>query len=689
MYQMRSMIPALLGLLLVTTPGLRAQQSPPEPLAERDVEFPEFVERTLSNGARLIVVPQDEVPFLTLNLVVPGGSTADPEGREGTASFVAQLLNRGTADRSAAEFAEELDYLGAVISASASNEWSTISLATLTSTLDAGLELLAEVVLQPAFDPAEVELLRTRSLSGLQVELSQASALASREFTRVLYGEHPYGRLETQASLEAISRDDVATFHNTWYRPDGALFVVAGAVDADDISARLEDAFRGWTPAARPDLASAAPPQRARPEIVLVHKPGTVQAEVRVGHLMPGGDFDGYTALSVANQVLGGGASGRLFKVLREERGYTYGVYSNVSRGRQASRFQASMAVRTEVAGEAVAELLDLIEELRGETLPADELADTQSFLTGVFPLQIETPQQVASQVTTSRLLGLPEDAIETYRARVSALDTAQVRGAAEEFIRPEQLAIVVAGDALALRDQLAALGSVRIVDPEGNALTLDDLAPRGASQSFDLSGLMPMTLTYDVLLQGTAMGQATRTLETTDEGWQLTSVTNLGPQTITQSVVVDQSLGFVSASSEAAMGAQSMTLDAAREGARIVGSAAAMGQEQQIDFEAAPDVIVADALELALWVADLSEGLVIEVPVASLQTGGVENVTLEVVGIEEITVPAGTFQAWRVEASGSQPQTIWLSSEAPHVPVRIAPAAQPIALELSSITGH
>ena len=684
----RTLASAMVLMALGFSPmAASAQQAPPEPLEIREVEFPEFDERTLSNGARLIVVPQNEVPFVTLNLVLPAGSVADPEGREGTASFVAQLLERGTSRRSAEEFAEAVDFLGASLGASASDEWTTVTLAALSSTLDEGLALLAEMVLEPAFADAELELLRTRSLSGLQVELSQASALASREFTRVLYGAHPYGRLETRASLEGITHADVLAFHDTWYRPEGALFVVAGAVDADAIAASLEQAFADWTPGGVPAVAFADAPTRSRPEIVLVHKAGTVQAEVRVGHLLPGGDFDEATALSVANQVLGGGASGRLFKVLREERGYTYGAYSNVSRARRASRLTASMAVRSEVAGEAIAELLDLVEQLREEPLPADELSDTQSYLTGVFPLQIETPQQVASQVTNNRLLGLPEDAIETYRSRVLALDTATVRGAAERYIRPEQLAIIVAGDAAVLQPQLAALGSVRIVDAEGNALTMADLAPKAASQSFDLSGLQPISLTYDVLLQGQAFGEAVRSLEQVDEGWRLSSVTNIGPQSINQQVIVDMNLGFVSASSEAAMGAQSMTMNASRDGDRIKGNAAAMGQEQAIDFAASPDLIISDALELALWVATLEPGAEISLPVGVLQSGTTENVTLTVAAREEVTVPAGTFDAWRVEVAGSQPQTLWVRVDAPQIPLRITSAAQPIALELKQIS--
>jgi zinc protease len=545
---------------------------------------------------------------------------------------------------------------------------------------------MADVVVNPTFPEEEVELLRTRSLSGLQVALSQAATLANREFTRVLYGDHAYGRLETPATLEAVSRADVAAYHDTWFTPDGALFVVAGAVDADDVARRLEEAFAGWTPTGVPTVDFGAAPTRTRPEVVIVHQPGTVQAEIRVGHLLPGGDFDGYTALSVANQILGGRPSGRLFEVLREERGYTYDATSTVARARRASRFRASMAVRNEVAGEAVQELLNQVEKIRSDALPADELSDTKSFLTGIFPLQIETPQQVASQVTTNRLLGLPEDDIETYRSRVSALDTATVREAAAEYIRPERLAVVVAGDATQLQPQLAALGQVRIVDPQGQAIAMADLAPKAASERFDLTGLEPLELTYDVLVQGNAVGEMSQTLERVDDAWRLASNTALGPQTVEQEVVVDDGLVFRTASVTMQAGPQTVTIDASREGERVVGTMQAGPQSQEIDFQAADDVLVSDALDLALRVVELEAGKELAVPVANLQSGSVENVTVTVVGREEITVPAGTFDAWKVEVGGAQAQTIWLRDAFPHIPVRLAPRAQPVELQLKTV---
>jgi hypothetical protein len=268
----------------------------------------------------------------------------------------------------------------------------------------------------------------------------------------------------------------------------------------------------------------------------------------------------------------------------------------------------------------------------------------------------------------------------------VSALDTAAVRSAAQEYIRPEELVVVVAGDATQLQPQLAALGQVRIVNPEGTPLTMADLAPRGASERFDLTALEPMELTYDVVVQGNAVGQMEQTLERVDGAWRLASDMALGPQNISQSVVVDDALVFRTASMTMQAGPQTMTIEAAREGGRVVGTMEAGPQSQEIDFQAGDDVVVADALDLALRVAELAEGKEITVPLANLQTGSVENVTVTVVGREEITVPAGTFEAWKVEVGGAQAQTIWLRDAFPHVPLRLAPQAQPVEIQLSAV---
>lgn len=669
--------------------AVAAQQAPPAPLPMGEVQFPDFEERTLANGARLLVVPQHEVPLVTVNLVMPGGAVADPEGAEGVASFVAQLLTRGTETRSKQELAEAVDFLGANLSASASDDWTTVSLGIVSPALEVGLELMADAVLHPAFPDDEVELLRTQTLSALQFQLGQAGALASRAFTRHVYGTHAYGRLTTPESVTAIDRNALAAYHETWFRPGDALFVVAGDVEADRAAALLDQAFASWNTAAAPEIEYGPAPGRTQPEVVIVHRPGAVQTEVRAGHLVPPGSMPDWTALSLANQVLGGSSSARLFQVLREERGYTYGASSAVARRRDQGTFLAGMAVRNEVTGQAVAELLGLIEQVRSEPIPADELQDTKDFLIGSFPLQIETPQQVASQVTSTRLLGLPIEQLETFRERVAALDAAAVQDAANRYLRPQDILVVVAGDANILREQLTSLGHVRVEDAEGRPLTLADLSPQGPSMALDGSRLAPDTLEYEVRIQGNTVGRAVRTLTRPEEGRvSFTSDVEAGPQRVFQEVVFTDAFELVSSRNEISAMGQTFTIEARVEDGRIVGAMNLPQQQQDIEMAAPEGVVVSDMVELALRVMDLEVGAELRLPMAVLQTESVDNVTLRVEELGEVTVPAGTFEAYRVEMTGPENQTFWVEAAAPHRVLVVRAAAQPLSIELAPRSG-
>ncbi len=663
-----------------------AQGGPPPPLPMGEVVFPAFEERALANGARVLVVSQHEVPFVTINLVIPGGTAVDPEGIEGTATFTAQLLTRGTAARTFDDIARALDDSGISFAAAATEEWTTISLNAVTTALDEGLAVLADVVMNATFPDAAFEQTRTQALSGLRVQSSRPDVVADRAFTRALYGAHPYGRMPTIRSVQALTRSDVEAFHDEWYRPEEAWFVVAGDVDVDAITRRLEIAFAGWTSATRPPVDGEwlRAPDRMRPEIVVVHQPGAVQAEVRVGHLLPGGQIDEWEELVVANQILGGGPAGRLQQVLRNARGYTYDARSTLTRERRLGRFVVSTAVRNEVLGDAVQEILNQVEQLRTRRIPQAELDDKKGYLVGSFPSSIETPQQVAAQVTTNRLLGLSDLVLERYRDRVAMVDTAQARAAAERWLRPEQFLIVVAGDAALLQPQLRGLGEATILDPEGGRLTLADLAPRPASTSFDLSGLEPASLGYDVKVGGVVLGQAVRTLEPVAEGWRFASVIDAGPQHLEQEVVVDDRLALISSRNAVSGGARESLVEARREGGRLVGRAAGGGEERAIDLQVPADVTLSDGIELALWASDLAVGSEIRLPVVDIQSGRVDNVVLRVEEATEVTVPAGTFPVFRVTVSGREAQTFHVRIAAPHIPIRMESASQPVALELT-----
>jgi len=462
----RGLVLAALAGTLLGAPA-RAQQTPPAPLPMGQVDFPPFQERTLSNGARLLVVTQEEVPYVTVRAVVQGGTSVDPVDRVGQTAFLAQLLTKGTTTRPAAQIAEEIDFMGGSLDASAGADWINVTLGVLEPDLTAGLGLLADVMMHPTFPEDELELVRTRALSGLEASLAEPDQLAIRAFIRAVYGEHPYGKLESEATLGAIDRASLERHHATWFQPGNTLFVVAGSVTADEIAPALESAFRGWEGGATPAVDYGTPPPQ-RAEVVLVDRPGSVQAVVLAGHLLARGSNPDWTTLSVGNHLLGGGITSRLFQILREQKGWTYGAYSQAVRRRDLGVWLASVEARTDVAVDAIAELLAQVGRLRSELIPPDELEVTKSYLVGSFPLSIETPQQIANQVASNRLLGLPNDALATYRARVAALDPSDVRRVATDHLIPDRMVLVVVGDAAQLREGLARFGPVRVVGPDG-----------------------------------------------------------------------------------------------------------------------------------------------------------------------------------------------------------------------------
>ncbi|HSG47980.1 MAG TPA: hypothetical protein VLA43_09230, partial [Longimicrobiales bacterium] len=345
---------------------------------------------------------------------------------------------------------------------------------------------------------------------------------------------------------------------------------------------------------------------------------------------------------------------------------------------------------RNEVLGEALTELLRQIQLLRDQPVPADELADTKAFMVGSFPLQIETPQQVASRVAANRLLGLPEDALETYRSRVAALDAVTVQEVFRRHVDPGKVAMVVVGDATVLMEALRIFGPIRLEDVEGNRLDMTALAPRGRSREFSAVGLEPLTLDYQLSFQGNPVGSTRRTLAVNPDGTlAFASRTELGPQEVVQTVTVQpEALEFVSSEAAVTAPGQALGGEVRREGNRLVGSLTTPMGEIRVDMEVPDGVMVSDMLELALWVTELEEGTEFDIPVANVQTGTVENVRIQVVERTELTVPAGTFPVFRVEVGGSEAQTVWVRVEAPHIVVGLVPASQPVSLELVSAGG-
>ncbi|RPH56369.1 insulinase family protein, partial [bacterium] len=398
---------ALFGLALLLTAASAApaqtpktKATPPAPKPIEDVRFPAFQQKTLPNGLRVVVIEHHEQPAVTLRLVLDAGKSFEPAGKAGLAGATAALLNQGTESRSAQQIAEAIDFIGGSLGASSSIESGFATAQVTSDQIDRGLELLADIILRPSFPEAEIERWRRQALSGLQISQEDPSYLASAALARRVYGDYPYGRPGegTPESLRSLTRDDLVAYHKRYWVPNEAILAVVGDVKAADAFARVERHFGGWTKGSEAKLPPFEVPKRTKPEIIVIDKPDAVQTEIRIGQVaIPFRDPD-YFKAQVYNAVLGANSSARLFNEIRNKRGLSYGAGSWFREATNPGWFQASTFSKTESTVEALKVALEVIRGLEQTPVPEPELTAAKRFITGSFPLEIETPNGIATR---------------------------------------------------------------------------------------------------------------------------------------------------------------------------------------------------------------------------------------------------------------------------------------------------
>jgi predicted Zn-dependent peptidase len=331
--------------------------------------------------------------------------------------------------------------------------------------------------------------------------------MAERHFSEVVYGNHPYAVHPTTETVEAVTRDDVVAFHKKNYVANNALLFVVGDVSAKAVKKDVEKYFGAWA-AGTPDKPNYTPsPERTARNIALYHRPGSVQTNIEVGQLGLRPNDPDWPAVQVGNRVLGGGASGRLFMSLREKHGWTYGAYSSWSKPKDIGTFDAGANCRTEVTDSALTEMLAQIDRIVKEPISDSDLTSAKSYLIGNFPTTIETPNQIAAQIGQVKLLGLDKSYLENYRKEVAKVTTADVQRVMKTHVQPDKLAIVLVGDATAIKDNVAPIASVALYDIDGNAMSMDELAVQGTDFDFDTSSLKTCSATYTVKYQEMNLG--------------------------------------------------------------------------------------------------------------------------------------------------------------------------------------
>ncbi|MBW2261772.1 MAG: insulinase family protein [Deltaproteobacteria bacterium] len=442
----------------------------PDPLGEAEYTFPDVHSGKLKNGLAWYVVEQDGLPLVSLNLVVRAGTAHDPETLPGLSVFTGDMLREGgTTERTAAELAADIETLGADLSVITGADYTLVAVDSISDHAARLLSLMGEMVMKPAFDEKAMEMFRQREMHRLELSHSDPEWIADFVLLEQIYGKHPYSRYDTtKQALEAMTREDVLSFHETHYAARNGFFVAVGDVDLKTFGATLEKAF-GSLPRgkkAKIKWPTIEAPDKRR--VVVVDRPGSAQTVIRVANTTLQGSHADALPFMVANHVLGGNASSRLFMVLREEKGLTYGCYSHVPMRVDVGSFFIETSTKTPSTGESLEEIfrqIDLFTAAEdGGGVGADELEATQRYLTGVLAIKGQTASQVSDLLIDRIIYGLSGNYYGDYAKNVNAVTPDDVRTLASKYIHPETAVVVLVGDAAQIKDAASKWGEVQVI---------------------------------------------------------------------------------------------------------------------------------------------------------------------------------------------------------------------------------
>lgn len=408
---------------------------------------PGVVRQVLSNGVRVQVSEQHAVPAVIASVMIDAGARRDPEGKEGLANLVADLLTEGTAARTAEQISETMDFIGARFGSGAEMDFAAITLTVLRKDLDLGMDVLVDSLLRPSFPAKEIDRRRESILAGIKAEEDEPGKVAAKAFNRALFGTGPYGHPVAgwPDSVRRLDREAVLDFYRTWYRPGRTIITVVGDVEAAAVVAGLERRVRDWSGGAgEPFVSPALAPIAAR--TVVIDKP-TSQANIVLGHRGVARSDPDFYPLTVMNYILGGGAfSSRLFSSIRTQAGLAYSVGSFFTATKDPGSFQVVMQTKNPSAPEAIQKARQEIDRMRAQPVSEQELKEAKQYLTGSFPLRFDSNAEIAGLLGQVAFLDLGDDYFDAYVRKIDAVTAADVQRVAETYLRPEELIQVVVG---------------------------------------------------------------------------------------------------------------------------------------------------------------------------------------------------------------------------------------------------
>jgi len=438
------------------------------------VKLPRPEDRTLSNGLKLVILQSNRTPTISVSISIPSSRLRDPAGMPGVAEATAAMMMMGTATRSARQISEALADIGATVSfgggggggrggrGGGGGDEGTISVSAMTENFDEALGILADILLHASFPADELEKWKGRQRAALEQQRTNPAMLSNEMLMKVMYpgDARQFTRL-TEESLDKITRDVLVDHYKKYVVPSGELAGVVGDIAPRDAVAKLEKALGAWKGGPVEPVKLAVDPPIGEKKVYLISRAGSVQTSLTLANRAISRTDPDYIPCMVMNQVLGAGTAARLFRIIREEKGYTYGVSSSFAASKTANHFFSSMSVRTEVTEPALADLLKEFREIREAPVPQDELDGAKRTMVARFALDLENPSGVLARWMQQREFKLPEDYWDTFSAKVMAVTAEDVQRVARKYVPYDNVQIIAVGDGAKIRESLKKFGPV------------------------------------------------------------------------------------------------------------------------------------------------------------------------------------------------------------------------------------
>jgi zinc protease len=440
---------------------------PPVSREPRPYKLPPVFETKLPNGLTVQLVDDARFPLVTSRLVFFAGNKRDPKEIPGLAAGVASMLTQGTSRRTYQLMAQELDSLGGTLTAATGADSLTVETSVLAENEDKMLALISDVARNAIFPTSELDLFKQNRKQTLNVQHSQPAYVANEQFRKTVFGDTPYAHVgATMDAIDRMDRKAMQDYRDAYLLPNNAILILVGKLPARaQIMKTITTEFGSWDQKKVPPYVAPKPPESKR-ELVLVDRPGSVQADMRLGKLSATYNDPDYFPQFVGNLIEGGGTNSRLFLDIREKRGYAYDVHTEVNALADAGTFSTVTQVRNEVAADALQGILEHLDKMAKEPVESQELKDAKSYASGVFLLSMEPQRGLADRLAQMKVMNLPKNYLETYTTKINSVEPEQIEKAAKRAMATDQATIVVVGDAAAIQKSMEKFGTVTVVKP-------------------------------------------------------------------------------------------------------------------------------------------------------------------------------------------------------------------------------